>query len=155
MERGDISCVYNDPLHCRPIKSMHENITRLIPVWHSRPSDMISRKLSWSSVFRFRLIELRIFLRFLNFIAWDRNGIGGGSACGQGYSTSKTRFVSHPSLAEIVTWNRRRWTKTLEICFTALLYHNGSKELACHILFMCLLYILGLLCLKVNKMIQW
>lgn len=104
MERGDISCVCNDPLHCRPIKSIHENITRYL-YDTQRPSDMISRKLSWSSVFRFRLIELRVFLRFLNFIAWDRNGIGAGSACGPGYSTSKTRFVSHPSLAEIVTWN--------------------------------------------------
>ena len=83
---------------------MHENITRYL-YGTQRPSDMISRKLSWSSVFRFRLIELRFFLRFLNFIAWDRNWIGAGSACGPGYSTSKTRFVSHPSLAEIVTWN--------------------------------------------------
>ena len=94
-------------------------------------------------------------VNYLGVVYSDFDWLNWGSACGQGYSTSNTRFVSHPSLAEIVTWNRRRWTKTLEVCFTALPYHNGSKELACHILFMCLLYILGLLCLKVNKMIQW
>lgn len=138
MERGDISCVCNDPLHCRPIKSMHENITRYL-YGTQRPSDMISRKLSWSSVFRFRLIELRVFLRFLNFIAWDRNGIGAGSACGPGTVHQKPGSSVTPAELKLLHGIRSRWTKTLEICFTALPYHNGSKELACHILFMCLL----------------